>query len=244
MQARLPFLTMIPWRCSRLGVFALYLSCIDLDLSRRKVLETITSPYRTHAAIEGLFGSDAVREDKNCRILWRVDDSGSPERARLYIVSPEAPAASEAVTRFGVDENAVASKDYLPFSSKAAQGDVWRFRLKANPVRRVLVDKGRRPNEGVVGTIQGHVTVAQQLDWLESHAEPNGFCLVDDVSDVVVSHRSREVFSRAGRKVTLVTVQFDGILRVDDSDKFKHALGFGIGRAKGFGCGLMTIASL
>lgn len=244
MRERLPFLIMIPWRCYRLEVLAVHLSCIDLDLSRRKTLETIASPYRTHAAIEGMFGPDAAREDTNCRILWRVDDGGSSERARLYIVSPDAPVASEAAARFGVDESDVASKDYLSFSSRVAKGDVWRFRLKANPVRRVLVDKGRRPNEGIVGTIQGHVTVSQQLEWLESHAGPNGFSLVSDTSDVVVSHRSREVFNRDDRKVTLVTAQFDGVLCVEDPDKFRHALGFGIGRAKGFGCGLMTIAAL
>ena len=244
MQEQLPFPTMIPWRCYRLEVLTLYLSCIDLDLSRRKTLETITSPYRTHAAIEGMFHPDAAREDANCRILWRMDDGGSPERARLYIVSPEVPAVSEAIERFDIDESSVASKDYLPFSSRVVQGDIWRFRLKANPVRRVLVDKGRRPNEGIVGTIQGHVTVSQQLEWLESHAGPNGFSLVSDASDVVVSHRSREVFNRDDRKVTLVTAQFDGVLRVEDPDKFRHVLGFGIGRAKGFGCGLMTIAAL
>ena len=159
-----------------------------------------------------------------------MDDGGSPERARLYIVSPEVPVVSEAIERFDIDESSVASKDYLPFSSRVVQGDMWR--------------KGRRPNEGIVGTIQGHVTVSQQLEWLESHAGPNGFSLVSDASDVVVSHRSREVFNRDDRKVTLVTAQFDGVLRVEDPDKFRHVLGFGIGRAKGFGCGLMTIAAL
>lgn len=222
----------------------MYMSCIDLDLSHRKTLETVVSPYRTHAAIEGAFSSEAVREDSTCRILWRIDDADSPNRARLYIVSPEAPEALKAAERFGVAESSVASKDYLPFANRIKQGDVWRFRLKANPVRRVLVDKGRKSNVGVVGTVQGHVTVSQQLAWLESHAASNGFEFVNGISDVVVSHRSREMFNRAGSKVTLATAQFDGVLRVGDADRFRHALGFGIGRAKGFGCGLLTIAAL
>lgn len=221
----------------------MYMSCIELDLSHRKTLETVVSPYRTHAAIEGAFGSEAIREDSTCRILWRIDDAKASNFARLYIVSPEALEASKAAEHFGVAESSAASKDYLPFAKRIKQGDVWRFRLKANPVRRVLVDKGRRSNAGVVGTIQGHVTVPQQLAWLESHAEPNGFELVNGISDVTVSHRSREVFNRSDAKVTLVTAQFDGVLRVGDVDRFRHALGFGIGRAKGFGCGLLTIAA-
>ena len=42
--------------------------------------------------------------------------------------------------------------------------------------------------------------------------------------------------------VTLATAQYDGILEVTDADAFRHVLGFGMGRARGFGCGLMTIA--
>ena len=69
----------------------MYMSCIELDLSHRETLETVVSPYRTHAAIEGAFGLEAIREDSTCRILWRIDDAKASNFARLYIVSPEAP---------------------------------------------------------------------------------------------------------------------------------------------------------
>ena len=35
---------------------------------------------------------------------------------------------------------------------------------------------------------------------------------------------------------------FEGMLTVTDRDAFVHALTHGIGRAKGYGCGLLTIA--
>ena len=221
----------------------MYLSRIRLDLTHEMTSKTVESPYRTHAAVEGLFPLDARREDSDCRILWRIDDEFVPEHALLYIVSPEPPNVSAAVDRFDVAEDCVATKDYLPFIERICEGDAWRFRLKANPVRRVLVDKGRTARDGIVGSIQGHVTVANQLEWLESRSGVNGFTLVGGVSEVVVSHRSREVFARAGRKVTLVTAQFDGALVVTDAERFRHVLGYGIGRAKGFGCGLLTVAS-
>ena len=122
---------------------------------------------------------------------------------------------------------------------------LWQFRLKANPARKVFVDKGTRAREGVVGTIQGHVTEAQQRSWLLDRAEAHGFRIAqteEGFDRLVVSHRKREVFKRQEGVVTLTTAQFDGVLEVTDAEAFRHVLGFGLGRARGFGCGLMTIA--
>ena len=35
---------------------------------------------------------------------------------------------------------------------------------------------------------------------------------------------------------------FDGSLTVTDPEKLRHALSNGIGRAKGYGCGMLTLA--
>lgn len=219
----------------------MFLSCVDLDMTRRQTLKVIASPYRTHAAIEASFSSLALREDDDCRILWRIDDGLTADTARLYIVSPEIPLVHEVADRFGVPEESVRSKDYAPFVGRIQDGSLWRFRLKANPARKVLVDKAARPREGAIGSVLGHVTVSQQIKWLADRSGAHGFGLIGDPADVIVSHRAREAFGRDGSKVTLATAQFDGALRVLDADHFRHALGFGIGRAKGFGCGLMTI---
>ncbi|WEV73650.1 type I-E CRISPR-associated protein Cas6/Cse3/CasE [Bifidobacterium sp. ESL0798] len=44
--------------------------------------------------------------------------------------------------------------------------------------------------------------------------------------------------------MTISTALFDGLLEVADAEKFRHALCFGVGRAKGFGCGLLTVAPI
>lgn len=210
-------------------------------MGERRTLEVVSSPYKTHAAIEASFPSGSLREDADCRILWRIDDGLTADAARLYIVSPEVPFVHEVANRFGVSEGSVRSKEYAPFVGRIAENDLFRFRLKANPTRTVLIDKAKKPCDGVVGSVCGHVTVSQQIGWLASRAEARGFELVGGSSEVVVSHRSREVFYRNGSKVTLTTAQFDGVLRVLDAGAFRRTLGFGIGRAKGFGCGLVTV---
>ena len=92
--------------------------------------------------------------------------------------------------------------------------------------------------------MQGHITVEQQLKWLEDRSGSHGFSLASDDDGFVqvsVSQRRTERSRREGSDVTICTAVYDGILRVEDADAFRHALGFGIGRAKGFGCGLLTI---
>ncbi|WP_258184643.1 MULTISPECIES: type I-E CRISPR-associated protein Cas6/Cse3/CasE [unclassified Bifidobacterium] len=44
--------------------------------------------------------------------------------------------------------------------------------------------------------------------------------------------------------MTLASATFDGVLVVDDPDLLRHALVEGIGRAKGYGFGLMTLVPL
>ena len=220
----------------------MYLSCAELDLTQRSVLRVVSSPYRMHAVIAASLGDAPSSEDGRWRQLWRIDDTTDPGMARLYVVSPEPPDRRELLDRLG-PEGVVSleSKPYGPFVERISAGSTWAFRLKANPTRKVKVDKGSMPREEVIGTIQGHVTVDQQIAWLVDHSASNGFELVGGTEGVLVSHRKREVFDRQGEKVTLVTAQYDGVLRVTDAESFKRALGFGIGRAKGFGCGLLTV---
>ena len=47
-----------------------------------------------------------------------------------------------------------------------------------------------------------------------------------------------------GNKVTFTRAQYDGVLRVTDADALRRALVCGIGHAKGFGCGLLTLVPL
>ena len=46
----------------------------------------------------------------------------------------------------------------------------------------------------------------------------------------------------AERSVTFRQATFDGVLRVDDPTLLRDSLVSGIGRAKGYGCGLLTLA--
>lgn len=223
----------------------MYLSRVPLSLTRLDAMAFASSPYKIHAAVERAFASDAKRESEEGRILWRLDEApGDLSEMWLYVVSPEKPDFTHICEQIG-ESVSWATKDYGPVLDRVKEGQQWQFRLKANPVRKVLVDKGRRGRASVIGSIQGHVTEAQQRSWLLDRAEANGFRIAqteEGYDRLIVSHRRCERFKRHGDMVTLATAQYDGVLEVTDADAFRHVLGFGMGRARGFGCGLMTIA--
>ncbi len=226
----------------------MYLTRMPLNASRGETQRLMASPYRLHAAVEAAFPPGMGGPTEEGRILWRLDRRAEDPRAFwLYIVSPEKPDLTHVVEQAGwpVHDRLWETKDYAPLLNRIENGQRWEFRLKANPVRKVREDKGRSSNGNVVGTIQGHVTVDQQIDWLASRAEAHGFALPLDDNDrpmVVVSQRNRETFRRGANEVTLSTAMYDGVLVVTDADRLCSTLCQGIGRAKGFGCGLLTVA--
>ena len=225
----------------------MFISKLDLNPNRAGFLKHLASPYRLHAAIEGAFPPAERHETEQGRVLWRVDSLPEGRGVRLYVVSPDVPDLESIARQAGDDERASwETKDYDRFLGRIRVGQRYRFRLKANPVRKVLKDQGRVSNPRVVGTLQGHVTEEHQLRWLLDRAGKHGFCIFEEECGpaVCVVGSSREGFMRGNSRVTLTTALYEGVLEVVDAEAFRYALTFGIGRAKGFGCGLMTVVPL
>lgn len=225
----------------------MYLSRLRIDLRGRDALRLVSSPYRTHAAIEGSFTRDAVRRSDDGRILWRLDPvPGDGQSAWLYVVSPDRP--DRACVAHGFSPQwayDLQTRRYDRLLDYVREGQTWQFRLKANPCYSASVSRGQASKDELEGKRYGHVTVDQQLRWLLDRTAKCGFEIPDGDAGapmVVVSERRREQYVHRGDLVTVDTATYDGALRVTDADLLRHALGFGIGREKGFGCGLITLA--
>ena len=82
--------------------------------------------------------------------------------------------------------------------------------------------------------------VAVQRAWLDRKAERAGF----RVLDCRVSDRGFQVSRKGDGAPPLrhLCVDFEGVLQVTDPDRFLAAMRSGIGSAKGFGFGLLSIA--
>lgn len=113
----------------------------------------------------------------------------------------------------------------------------WRFRLRANAVRRIVpVEPGRDgPRVPVPPTEE------RLREWLEHRASRAGFGLVAlDAMAPGYVYMNKTVMHGLGLR--LRSVLYEGTLRIVDSDAFSSALASGIGPAKAFGFGLLSIA--
>lgn len=225
----------------------IYFSRVRLNPTRRGTRRFVTSPQSLHAAIMGSHAG-AV-ETASGRVLWRLDQSSSHD-IELYVVSPSPPDFTGLVEQAGwpMTETWDSTK-YQPFLDRLGRGQHWRFRLTANPVRALA-------REGTRGHVSPHISVEHQLRWLADRASGWGFSFLEESTgndSIAVSNRQTSAFDRrvavdgglrTRGRVAITRADFAGRLRVEDPESLRRALTFGMGRAKAYGCGLMTLAPL
>jgi CRISPR system Cascade subunit CasE len=185
------------------------------------------------------------------RVLWRIDRNSRAE-TYLYIASPATPDLTHLVEEAGWPETGRwQTQDYEPLLSRLAKGDTWAFRLTANPVHSI------RRTAAEPTKVTAHIGRRHQADWLLKRQESAGFAVIGkspeqrlhaelDQHELVVHDQRQLEFTKAGQRqpVTLVTATFDGRLQITDPDAFRRTLTHGLGKAKAYGCGLMTLAEV
>lgn len=220
----------------------MYFTRMKLNPGRRGTRFLLASPQRVHAAVLQAF---PTREDDD-RVLWRIDRPSRHEVA-LYIVGKGEPDLTHVIEQAGwptIPEATWQTANYKPFLAGLDVGQEWVFRVRVNPVVR------RRDEKKKVHTIP-HLTAAQQESWFRDRADSIGVTIGsagDSGAGLHLTERSSQSFERrtaapgAGRDVTIASAQIDGVLTVSDPQLLRAALTQGIGRAKAYGCGLMTLA--
>lgn len=227
------------------------LTRISLNPARRNGRKLLTNPQAMHAAVRASFPPGISEDD--ARVLWRVDVHD--HESVLYIVGPEKPTGAVIVEQAGWDSRPAQTADYSRFLASLMKGQRWHFEIVANPTY-------SEPN-GKRGKVKAHVSARHQIDWLYKRAPQAGFALAPRADDPctdeerarwvasdapMVMERWTDVFGkgnepRGGRnQVRISKVRFAGTLEITDADAIRHALTHGIGRARAYGCGLLTLA--
>ncbi|MEU1736302.1 type I-E CRISPR-associated protein Cas6/Cse3/CasE [Streptosporangium sp. NPDC020145] len=235
----------------------MYLTRFRLNTARIGARKLLASPQRLHAAVMSSFAK-VPQVGEGPRVLWRLDRGGAAETF-LYIASPGEPDLTHLVEQAGWPQTGRwDTRDYESFLARLAKGDQWAFRLTANPVHSI-----RRSSEEPT-KVTAHVGRRHQSGWLLTHQEKAGFRVIEtsqerrllpedeqyaltpkgDRYELVVHDQRQLSFTKAGQRkpVTLTAVTFDGRLEVTDPDALRRTLTHGLGRAKAYGCGLMTLA--
>lgn len=229
----------------------MFLSRVRLNPTRRQTRKLLTSAQALHATVLGSHPPDGEGDRDGGRVLWRLDQP-SRHDLQLYVVSPVRPDFTGLLEGAGWPSTTTWDcTGYHPFLARLAAGQRWHFKLTANPVRSVKRGEAGRATRG---TVSPHLTVEQQERWLISRASAWGFHVPENTLgalEVRVGERHTASFARrseggdGGRRrdrVAITRASYEGQLEILDADALRLALTAGMGRAKAYGCGLMTLA--
>lgn len=235
----------------------MYLTRITLTPTAFRARNLLASTQNMHAALAASFPvSGKTNKDGSPveRVLWRLDAGPALPKPTLYVASPHGPNIDEAAERIAT-ESCILTKDYQPVLDRLAVGDVYSFRIATNPTR---YERAEKHVESASGHLKTHRRVPlhhhdDQVAWLatklaQSGARPVPTTALTGGMDVVVDGETSDMFTRRttgakrGTGITIKRVAFKGHLTVTDVSALRTALRLGIGPAKGYGCGLLTIA--
>lgn len=234
----------------------MYLSRLILDPRSRQVRRDTGDCHQMHRtlcrAFPGTEGKDP-RFRSRAGLLWRLDRR---EDGTLCVI-----AQSEAEPNWGFLQEcpgyllpsfpcpAVRSLD--PLWSRLVAGTVWQFLLRANPTRKVATKSspdGSKSN----GRRLPLDTEEDELRWFLRKAAEGGFYLAPEGRQGEESRRlrvCRETPLKGSRGaqgdshgMTFHAVRFEGYLQVTDGDRFREILKNGLGSAKAYGFGLLSLA--
>lgn len=206
----------------------MFLTRMKLDTDNRNTMRALIAPNRIHGAVESAFSGERNRS------LWRIDNLQG--QTYLMLLSEETPDLTNAASQFGF--GSWETVPYDPLLKRITKGSRWNFRLVANPTASKAQGKDER------GKVFAHVTQKYQKEWLLKRSADHGFSLDEDSFDVKKSQWFHFQKKARGPEVSLLQVTFEGRLTVMNPEMFRKMLTEGIGRAKAYGMGLMTVIAI
>lgn len=206
----------------------LYVSLLPLHPRSREARRDAADPYELHRTLSRAFGEDHT----TARSLFRLEEIRNQLSVLVQSrIEPDWSLLPEGYL-------ATPARVLPAWTPTFRAGQKFAFRLRANPT--VKRDNRRLPL----------VAERERLTWLVRKAEAGGFSLplfatqdgelLPRVTltgeDTVTTHACR------GQGVILNAVRYDGVLNVTDPTTFAETVRNGIGSAKGFGFGLLSLA--
>jgi CRISPR system Cascade subunit CasE len=194
--------------------------------------------YHDHQLVWKLFPQ---RPEASRDFLFREEQKN--KHLCYYLVSRRKPEAL-----IGLE---IQTKIYSP---QIEAGDSYSFSLRANPVitrksaerknsvqHDVLMDAKRNSTNLNLSEIDRLDFIKKRtIEWLRLKSEKNGFSF--DSSEVTFDqYRQHTLYKKNEQQIKFSTVDFFGILKVENKVNFREALFNGIGKKRAFGCGLLLI---
>jgi CRISPR system Cascade subunit CasE len=226
----------------------MYLSRLILNPRSRQVQHELADPYELHRTVsrafpDGLFKAERTEENAT-NVLFRVDLHPRTRIPTLLVQSRQHPSWNFLSAE---------KKDYLlgqydlpldvenpsvrEINLKLREGQTLAFRLRANPT--VKKDcEGKKQGRRV-----GLIHEEDQHKWIIRKLEVAGATLVSvNIINEQLMRGKLFIEKEQQKRMSFLSVQFDGILQVKDTGKLISNISSGFGSAKGLGFGLLSLA--
>lgn len=224
---------------------ALYLTRIVLDPRDQLVQRDLADCQHLHRSVMRLFPDIDTSTPRDAfGVLHRAEADERTGEIVLLVQSNREPDPTTGTARLGFNAsllwpmNCFQTKDVSHSFAAIEQGMRLRFRLRANPVKR----RSGRADDRLAGKRVALLKEDEQLAWMARKAADAGVALLE----CQVQADPLGAFVKGGRRgkeaMRFQAVRYNGVLRVDDVDLLLKALTEGIGPAKAYGFGLLSVA--
>lgn len=202
----------------------MYLTRLRLEPRSAQARRDLSDAYQMHKSLARAFASDEASEPE--RFLWRIETIGHDWSNPIVLVQSNYAADWNALEeRLQYLKEPAETKTVEPEQLIQTQAD-YRFRLLANPT---VTRDGKR---------YGLASEDEQLAWLARQGEKHGF----DLKAAWVNSSDVAKMFKANMSMQIQRAWFEGVLHVRKSDLLIQAITAGVGPAKAFGCGLLSLA--
>jgi len=209
----------------------MWISKLVLNPTSKAARRDLANPYEMHRTLSRAV-SKALEEGRE-RLLWRLEPTRGLEPPVVLVQTLTEPDWRV------LEEGYAEVFPPKPFEPALRPGQRLRFRLRANPTKR-LAATGKRV---------ALKTPAEKIAWLERRLWEGGFRLLEGetgplariLQDTFVEV-GRKKEQKEGRLMQVQAVLFEGALEVVDPVRARATLERGIGPGKALGLGLLSLA--
>src|ERR1019366_10739926 len=221
----------------------IWLSLLELNPRSRAVRNDLRDCNGLHRTIMKLFPEVDPRSARNALGVLHRLEQGAAGKVRVLLQSLDRPDFARLPE--GYLESPPQSKTLDSIDVLLQPNRKLLFRLRANPTR--AIDTKTRPDgtksNGKRVELRGEEAC---IGWLHRKAGQHGFrilaCRMDAGAPDPRRVNGKVEGHKGGSQITVAPVLFDGILEVVDAALIREALQTGIGRAKSYGQGLLSLA--
>ena len=212
----------------------LYLTRLTPDPGHTLARRERTDAGAMHRRVMSLFPDNLPAQPRaTTGALFRVDQDNAGIYILIQSVLPPDPA--KLPTGYGP----IVTKDMTPLIERCRPGTRVTYRVVGNAVTRL----GKNTTAGRPGQVVP-LRGPDALAWWQRQAATAGLTVTDAHATVLPPGTA----SRNGADTAVRTphdrTQFDGTATIADPAALVAAMSHGIGRAKSYGCGLLTVAPL